>query len=517
MGVVIKQSIKGTIVNYVGIAIGFLTTFFIITDYLTQEEIGLTRLLIDAAILFSSFAQLGTSSSIIRFFPFFKNEDKKHYGFFFWSLIVPLVGFVVFLFVEKLFHNLIINSFSQKSELFVSYYRFVLPLALFMLYQGVFEANSNVLMRIVVPKFVREVGVRLGLLIIYLLYGKFHVISLDGLVIGFCIVYFLAALIDFFYLLTLGKISFKPDFSIFTKPLLKDILFYTLFLLLNAITVNVMPLLNTFFISAGMGLSFTGIYAISNYIATVVEVPNRSLNAIVQPNIAEAVKNNDWQRTEKLCKSVSLHLMLSSFLIFFLIWINIDLLFQILPNGVYYETGKSVVFILGMAKCINSTLFVGSSVLNYSKYYYWTLLFTIILTSSAIIMNVILIPRIGMNGAAFSNMISYFIYFSLLLFVVKVKLNVNVFSKAHLKVLILLIGLYLTNSLLLAINAPIVSKISINPLIINIIEAILRTSVIVVLATFVTYKWKISRDVNVLIYKFFHYRTKSSSTNNQQG
>ena len=47
MGVVIKQSIKGTIVNYVGIAIGFLTTFFIVTKYLTQEEIGLNRVLID--------------------------------------------------------------------------------------------------------------------------------------------------------------------------------------------------------------------------------------------------------------------------------------------------------------------------------------------------------------------------------------------------------------------------------------------------------------------------------------
>ena len=43
MGIVIKQSIKGTIVNYVGIAVGFVTTFFIVTKYLTQEEIGLTR------------------------------------------------------------------------------------------------------------------------------------------------------------------------------------------------------------------------------------------------------------------------------------------------------------------------------------------------------------------------------------------------------------------------------------------------------------------------------------------
>jgi O-antigen/teichoic acid export membrane protein len=238
-----------------------------------------------------------------------------------------------------------------------------------MLYQTVFEANANVLMRIVVPKFVREVGVRLGLLVSYLLYGYWQIINLDGLVVAICIIYFIAALVDFLYLLTLGKISFKPDFSVFTKPLLKDILFYTLFLLLNAITVSVMPLLNTFFLSAGMGLSFTGIYAIANYIATVVEVPNRSLNAIVQPEISESIKNKDMSHAEYLCKSVSLHLMLSSALIFFFIWINIDALFMLLPNGADYEAGKSVVLILGITKVMGATLFVSSSALNYSKYY----------------------------------------------------------------------------------------------------------------------------------------------------
>lgn len=139
MGVVIKQSIRGTIVNYAGIVIGFVTTFFVLTAYLTQKEVGLTRMMVDAAILFASFAQLGTSSSIIRFFPFFKDEDQKHHGFFFWTLVIPIVGFFVFLLVEKLLHGIIVDTFSEKSELFVNYYRFVFPLSLFMLYQTVLK------------------------------------------------------------------------------------------------------------------------------------------------------------------------------------------------------------------------------------------------------------------------------------------------------------------------------------------------------------------------------------------
>ena len=503
MGIVIKQSIRGTLVNYLGVAIGFVTTFFIVTAYLTQEEVGLTRVLIDAAILFSSFAQLGTSSSIIRFFPFFKDEKAKHHGFFFWTLIVPFFGFLVFLLVAKCLQGTIIQTFSKNSELFVTYYRFVFPLSLFMLYQGVFEANANVLMRIVVPKFVREVGVRIGLLISYLLYGYWNIIDLNGLVIGVCITYFLAALVDFFYLLTLGRISFKPDFKIFTKPLLKNILFYTLFLLLNAITVNVMPLLNTFFLSAGMGLSFTGIYAIANYIATVVEIPNRSLNAIVQPEISETIKNNDFQHTEKLCKSVSLHLMLSSALIFFFIWINLDALFLLLPNGEQYEAGKSVVTILGLAKIIGSTLFVSSSALNYSKYYYWSFVFTIMLTSIAIALNVLLIPRMGMDGAALSQLISYLVFYLCLIVVVKIKINIGIFSTAHLKVLALMAGLVLLNYLCITIFQPVFYKLPCSHTAGIFTETIVRSAFILTVSIIVCYKMNISEEVNRLIRKAF--------------
>ncbi|MCB9071752.1 MAG: oligosaccharide flippase family protein [Prevotellaceae bacterium] len=77
MGIIIRQSIKGTIVNYVGIAIGFFTTFFVLTRFLTAEEIGLTRVLIDAAVLLSGLAQLGTSSSVIRYYPYFKNDKAQ--------------------------------------------------------------------------------------------------------------------------------------------------------------------------------------------------------------------------------------------------------------------------------------------------------------------------------------------------------------------------------------------------------------------------------------------------------
>jgi hypothetical protein len=67
-----RRRIKGTIATYLGVAIVFVTTFFILTLCLMTEEVRLTRVLVDAATLFSSLALLGTGSSAMRFYTSFQ-------------------------------------------------------------------------------------------------------------------------------------------------------------------------------------------------------------------------------------------------------------------------------------------------------------------------------------------------------------------------------------------------------------------------------------------------------------
>ncbi len=487
--------------NYLGVAVGFITTFFVLTNYLTSEEVGLTRVLVDAAVLFASFAQVGTASSIIRFFPYFKDETGKNHGFFFWTLIVPVVGFLLFLLVLTLFKQPIIGMFEEKSPLFTNYFRFVIPLTLFMLYQSVFEANANVLMRIVVPKLVREVGVRVGLLACYLLYGA-HIITFDGLVVGFCITYGLAMLTDVVYLFTLQKISLKPDFKFITKPLARDFILYSLMVTLSALAANT-PLLSSFFVSAKMGLAFTGIFAIANYIATVIEIPNRSLNAITGPNIAEAVKNEDWARANTLMQSVSLHLMLSSLFIFFIIWINVDLLFLILPNGGEYVSGKSVIFILGLARLTVSVFGVSLSALNFSKYYGLSLVFMLVMGFMVIVLNMWLIPPFGINGSAMASLGSYLVYYFCILVVVRWKLKVSIFSKGQLKVLVIVVGMYLINILFTNTLSPMFAYLPGKALFVAIVEGGCRTLLLLAIGVAATYFWKVSPEVNMIIERVF--------------
>ena len=501
MGVIARQSIKGALANYLGVAIGFFVSFFVLTKYLTQEEIGLTRVMVDAAILFSSVAQLGSNSSIVKFFPYFR-DGKNNHGVFGLSVLLPMVGFMLFALAFLIFREPLLGIYSKNAPLLADYFYLLPMLTFFALYLGIFETNASVLLRITVPKLVREVGIRLFNLATYLLYG-FDLISLDVFVWLFCGSYGLAMLLNLFYLISLGHISFRIDRGFLTRERVKEIGRYTLFMTAVALAGNI-PLFNSLFLGAKTGLALTGVYTIASYIANVVEVPYRSLGAISRPVIATAVKDNNWEEVNRLGRQVSLHQFLVSLLIFYLIWINVDALFQMIPNGKDFAGGVGVVFLLGMAKVLNSSFSVGTDILNFSRHYPWGLVFIAVLTTSAILFNLSFIDMMGINGAACATLSAYIIYFLLLNTFLWRRMRVNVFCIGHLKMMLLIVVLlaldwswnhWLTPVLPLSI----------------IVGTVLKTLVLGSLSAAAVLGWKISPTVNRIVKKYSPYNKKDNA------
>lgn len=498
MGVIARQSIKGALANYLGILIGFLTTFFVVTDLLTEEEIGLTRVMVDAAMLFSGLAQLGTNASIIRFYPFFKDEESRDHGFFGWTLLLPLAGFTLFAIAFFCFRDQLVTTFAPKSPMIVDYIYYLLPITFFALYLTVFETNSNVLLRIAIPKFVREVGIRVLNLGAYLLYG-FNIISLDLFVILFCGAYAVAMICDFFYLLTLGKISFRIDLSFLDRRKVREIITYTLFMTVTILAGNI-PLINSLFLGAKVGLALTGVYTIASYIANIVEVPYRSLGAISKPMISQAVKDDNWHEVNRLGREVSLHQLLLSTLIFFFIWINLSALFTFIPNGDKYVGGMGVVFILGLAKIVNSTLSISTDILNFSRSYPLSLLFISILTACALWLNNLLIPLWGVNGAASATLFAYVLYFLLLLIYLGWHQRVNILSGKQALVLMLIGVLFGLNWCWSQWVAPLFGTTKTGIL----CDVCIRSLFFLAVSLTAVYKMKISESVNGILNKMLH-------------
>ncbi|MDR0796573.1 MAG: lipopolysaccharide biosynthesis protein [Tannerella sp.] len=488
MGVIIRQSIKGTIVNYIGSFIGFLTTMFVLTRFLQPEEIGLTRVIYEAAVLIAGFAQLGITGTAFRFFPYFQSDKNNHNGFFFYLVLLPTIGIILFIPLYVLLKEPISAFFSINALLFDHYYYWIIFLIIFIAFWTAFEIYSNLLMRIVMPKFIREIAVRILLLAVYLLFA-FKFLNLDGLVGGFIAVYGIAMVLTFTYISRISPVSLKHDFSFIDKPLGKKIRNYTLFLVLSSLSGSILNQLDVFMLGSHLGFSYVGVFTIAFFMGNVVEIPSRSISSISSPIAAKALKEGDMHTANQLYKKVSLHQFLAGSIIFLLVWINIDNIFSIIPNGDVFSAGKWVVFFIALAKLLNVTLNFGGILISYSKYYYWTLFFLVFITITGIVSNLILIPKYGITGAAIATFITYMLLSGVQQWIVLAKIKGNPFSMSLLKCFLLIILLFGINYFL-----PVWSP---NPF----IDGFYRSLIIGTLTLISLYKLKISDEISLIIDK----------------
>jgi O-antigen/teichoic acid export membrane protein len=369
-----------------------------------------------------------------------------------------------------------------------------------MLYISVFETNSNLLLRIVLPKFVREVGLRVGTLLIYLLYF-YKVISFDGVIVSFCVMYGLATLINVVYLLSLKRVSFKIEKKFVSQQLKRDFLFYTLFMITAALAGNVIPMLPKFFVAGKTGFHLAGVFAIATNMAALVEMPYRSLGAISRPHISDAMAKNDIALADSLCKNVALHQFIAGSFVFFLIWSNIDVLFDLLPNGDIYRVGKWTVLVLALGRLVYSSFVVMTTALSYSKFYYYSLLFTVLLVTMSLLLNNWWVPKWDINGGAMAHTISYLVYTLLLLVFVKWKIKVLPVSKKMFPVLCVVLAMFVLNWAWSMVLSPCFAGLFDQPIFGELLDAVLKTSVFLALGLTAIYKLKVSQSVNDLLDK----------------
>lgn len=397
-----------------GALIGFITTFFIITRYLSPEEIGLTRVLTEAATLIGGFALLATQSSSVRYYPHFQTNDGRDGGFLKIILLIPLVGLLIFGSLYLVLKEPLIEYFSpehNQNSLFGRYYYYVLPLMLFIMYQTLLEVYCSLKQRIAQPKAFREVLLRLLLVVCYLLYGL-SIVSFDTFITLFVLSYGVMLLFTAGYTAKLAPRGLSASITPIDRELKRDFAGYTIFTVLSALGGNIIGRLDLFMVSSQMGMEYAGIYTIAFFIVAVIEMPSRSLSSMSSPFVSKAIHRNDHTEIENLFRKVSNNQLLIGSLLFLLIWINIDTVFWIIPNSETYAKGKMVVLFLGLGKLIDLSFSFGNAILRYSRFYVWTLAYTVIVTTVTILLNLYFIDQWGMTGAAISTLIAYLISYT---------------------------------------------------------------------------------------------------------
>lgn len=482
MGIVIRQSIKATIVSYAGAVLGAFLVVFLYPKSLNPEQIGLTRVLIESALLFSFFAQFGMTSVAIRFFPYFKNNENNNNGFQFILFIFPLIGFILFTCFFFSFEDYIISIFSEKSSLFTSYIIYVIPLTFFLIYISICETYSSLLQRIVFPKIIKEIVVRL-LTIIIILMLFFNLITLDIFVFLFASIYGIASILNLVYINSIQKMNLKPDFKFIQNPLRKDLFTFMGYMMIVGVGSNISARIDVFMLSSQLNLTGTGIFTIAFFIASFIEMPTRAIFQIVTPFASEALKNNDLKLIDSLYKRISINQFIIAGILFLLIWLNADAIFKVMPNGKLYESGKYVLLFIGLAKVFDALTGINAIILGNSKYYYYTLFFIFFLAGLTIVNNYFLIPLYGISGSALATFISIFLYNLILVVFVKLKLGVQPFTVKTAGAFLILSFSYLIGCIIPSTNF-------------WVIDSLLRSSGFIVISVSGVLYFRISDDLN---------------------
>jgi O-antigen/teichoic acid export membrane protein len=153
-----------------------------------------------------------------------------------------------------------------------------------------------------------------------------------------------------------------------------------------------------------IGLGATGVYSVCFFFGIFVSLPARSILKIANIVSADAWKNNDLAMIKNIYEKSCMTLFIIGLLMFLGLWINIDNIFKIL--GPEYESGKWVIFFIGLGNLIDMSTGANSSILGSSAYYKVQTGFLIVLVISLISTNLLLIPIFGITGAAIGGAVS---------------------------------------------------------------------------------------------------------------
>lgn len=508
MGIVVRQSLKGTFVNYVGVVFGAFIQFYCVAAWLDKPVQGLLKVVYEAAALLSVLALMGSGSAGMRFFPLFKDKATGNHGFFYYYLLFPAIGLPLMTVLYVLLQEPILDYFNEKSPQFNEYFYYVLPLMVVLTFWQWWESFANIHLRIAIPKAIREIGMRVMMVGIYFSFYRGW-IDVSGMIFAFIAAYGVCMLSTGIYSCHIGCTELKHDWKFVTPDLKQKVCRYSGFLMIATISGNIMNQLDLWMLTGVRGLYAAGIYTMAGYMAEVVNMPARNITPISNPLAAEAMKNGDIAKARDLYSQVSVHQMLASAVLLLLIWINIDNIFEILPRRADggYEAGKWAVLYLGLSKVIYSTLNFGNTLISFSKYYYWTLVVTVILTGLTICTNLLFIdgchrdlylftldiPALGLTGAALATLLTCFLSYCYQQFIVQVMIKANPFTWAHLRILILVAVLFGINHLV-----PDLSEVS------PCLDLVVRSAVYVVVGTVLVYHLKISPQVESFLGKYLH-------------
>lgn len=405
MGEIQRQGLYNSIVAYLGILLGYLNMGILFPFILTPREIGLYAVIAAIGQVGSNITKFGVPYISVRYYPFYRDNSSERAKFIGFQFFLIMLGSVFFVLLYYLLKPVLIDRFQDESPLFVSYSHLVVPFTLFMLFFELFYGFCRANILTVAAGFARDVLFRVVIFCLIIAY-HFQLLNFHQFIWIYSFSYALPMLFLLIYLFK--KQGFKLDFKFGSLTNMREMLVYGGFVSMGSLSTVLLNELDKIMISDLVGLSATGIYAISAFFGAVIVAPARSLMMIASPIIAQFMKDGEMDKIARVYSKSAINMLAIGLLIYIGLCINLHNIFTILPPA--FASGYYVIVFIGLSKLFEVATGANGDIILNSKYFRYDLLFNFGLAILAIGTNYILIPMYGIAGAAVATAISIFLF-----------------------------------------------------------------------------------------------------------
>lgn len=407
MGQVKRDSIINTIITYGGIGLGYLNKGLLFPLLLLPEQVGLANVVMLVVGFFGQLSNLGTGMIIMRFLPFMKGKESGYSGILFLCsvLLVGGIGFISLILL--LFNSQILAYFSERSPLLIEHSLWIIPLgistAFFSMFEHYLRAISKNIVSVLLQDFVLRVAVFLSLILFY-----FKIIDFNSFIVFFFALHFLPGFFLLIYLIYLKQFFISKSFYSIGRKLRNYMIGYGMIVYVNGFGRNVILMADTLMLSSLSGLKVVGIFTTMVFLSNALFVPYVSVIRISSPFVSKFWKKRDLNSLSALYKRVSAIGFFITFVLFAIVWFNIDFVLSFLPHE--YSSGKYIFLLLMVGRMFDALGGINGDILLTSRKFKIEIWLTIPLVFVVFILNYYLIPQYAGIGAAMVTCLVYFIY-----------------------------------------------------------------------------------------------------------
>lgn len=503
MGIIIRQSLKQSLVSFLAIGVAFIAHIFIYTID-ESATYGAASRIISIVLLLYSILLFGIPNALVKFYGEFGFGDKGYLANFLVATL-PIMG--SFFFIFWIFKDQTLSFFELidiDTSLLIDYAPEMLILIITMIFFRVIAAYLSTQKRIVWPGLFDSLWPKfaLGVLVLAIIFDYLPDSSLSW---GLVIYYVIGLIAIICYAIYIGKFDLRWNRNIFKGKNLYRVSQYSGYTGLASFGATFAQRIDIVMVAtlapataAASQDQLTGVFSLFLFLAGIVEVPARAVSQISGPIISQANDRGDIGEISLIYQKSSITLFLIGVALFALIFLSIEDLFSMTGRNDFYKDYFILFTIMGLVKMISTTLSTVNLIVLYSKYYRYAFYLTLFMSVGNVLLNYYFITAVfkatPLTGVAIATSIALATQYLIKVIFVRIKFGIHPFN---IKMLVVIGAALICFGL--ASLFPSISMASVNPIVGSFLSIIIRTILFAIPFVYLVYTFKVSEDMNNLM------------------